>query len=165
MLKSILNIPLILAISCCIRRFSLAKVIFMNGISSWFRQFSAKLSAGLRSFMAGRYGTDRLNMVILCAGLFCSLLSVWVKAVPLNIIFWALSYGLMIWAICRTLSRNTYRRYQENRKFLQFFTRLKDRQNRYFDCPKCRQLVRVPRGKGKIAITCPRCKEKFIRKT
>ena len=74
----------------------------MNGISSWFRQFSAKLSAGLRSFMAGRYGTDRLNMVILCAGLFCSLLSVWVKAVPLNIIFWALSYGLMIWAICRT---------------------------------------------------------------
>ena len=137
----------------------------MNGISSWFRQFSAKLSAGLRSFMAGRYGTDRLNMVILCAGLFCSLLSVWVKAVPLNIIFWAVSYGLMIWAICRTLSRNTYRRYQENRKFLQFFTRLKDRQNRYFDCPKCRQLVRVPRGKGKIAITCPRCKEKFIRKT
>mgnify|MGYP000219948936 FL=1 len=137
----------------------------MNGISSWFRQFSAKLSAGLRSFMAGRYGTDRLNMVILCAGLFCSLLSVWVKTVPLNIIFWALSYGLMIWAICRTLSRNTYKRYQENRKFLQFFTRLKDRQNRYFDCPKCRQLVRVPRGKGKIAITCPRCKEKFIRKT
>ena len=137
----------------------------MNGISSWFRQFSAKLSAGLRSFMAGRYGTDRLNMVILCAGLFCSLLSVWVKAVPLNIIFWALSYGLMIWAICRALSRNTYKRYQENRKFLQIFTRLKDRQNRYFDCPKCRQLVRVPRGKGKIAITCPRCKEKFIRKT
>lgn len=70
----------------------------------------------------------------------------------------------MIWAICRALSRNTYKRYQENRKFLQFFTRLKDRQNRYFDCPKCRQLVRVPRGKGKIAITCPRCKEKFIRK-
>ena len=137
----------------------------MNGISSWFRQFSARLSAGLRSFMAGRYGTARLNMVILCTGLFCSLLSVWVKAMPANIIFWALSYGLMIWAIFRTLSRNTYRRYQENRKFLQFFTRLKDRQNRYFDCPKCRQLVRVPRGKGKIAITCPRCKEKFIRKT
>ena len=137
----------------------------MNGISSWLRQFSAKLSAGLRSFMAGRYGTDRLNMVILCAGLFCSLLSVWVTAAPMTIVFWALSYGLMIWAIFRTLSRTTYKRYQENRKFRQFFTRLKDRQNRYFDCPKCRQLVRVPRGKGKIAITCPRCKEKFIRKT
>lgn len=137
----------------------------MNGIGSWFRQLSARFCAGLRNFMAGRYGTDRLNMVILCAGLFCSLLSVWVKAVPLNLVFWALSYGLMIWAIFRTLSRNTYKRYQENRKFLQLLTRVKDRQNRYFDCPKCRQVVRVPRGKGKISITCPRCKEKFIRKT
>ena len=137
----------------------------MNGIGSWFRQLSARLAAGLRNFMAGRYGTDRLNMVILCTGLFCSLLSVWVKAMPLNLIFWALSYGLMIWAIFRTLSRNTYKRYQENRKFLLIFDRLKDRNNRYFNCPKCRQTVRVPRGKGKISITCPRCREKFIRKT
>ena len=137
----------------------------MNGIGGWFRQFSAKLSAALRSFMAGRYGTDRLNMVILCAGLVASLLSVWIKAAPLNVIFWALSYGLMIWAIVRSLSRNTYKRYQENRKFLQVFDRLKDRQHRYFDCPKCCQMVRVPRGKGKIAITCPRCKEKFVKKT
>ena len=115
--------------------------------------------------MAGRYGTDRLNMVILCAGLVASLLSVWISTAPLNLIFWALSYGLMIWAIWRTMSRNTYKRYQENRKFLQFFDRLKDREHRYFDCPKCRQMVRVPRGKGKISITCPRCKEKFVKKT
>ena len=45
------------------------------------------------------------------------------------------------------------------------FDRLKDRQHRYFACPKCRQTVRVPRGKGKISITCPKCREKFIRKT
>ena len=45
------------------------------------------------------------------------------------------------------------------------FDRLKDRQNRYYTCPRCRQTVRVPRGKGKIAITCPRCKERFIKKT
>jgi len=137
----------------------------MNGLSSWFRQFSAKLSAALRGFMAGRYGTDRLNMVILCAGLASSLLSVWIRMAPFNLIFWALSYGLMIWAIFRSLSRNTYKRYQENRKFLQIFDRLKDRNHRYFDCPKCRQMVRVPRGKGKIAITCPRCREKFVKKT
>ena len=137
----------------------------MNGIGGWFRQFSAKLSASLRNFMTGRYGTDRLNMVILCAGLVASLLSVWIKAAPLNLIFWALSYGLMIWAIFRSLSRNTYKRYQENRKFLLVFDRLKDREHRYFDCPKCRQMVRVPRGKGKISITCPRCREKFVKKT
>lgn len=137
----------------------------MNGISSWLRQFSSKLSALLRGFMAGRYGTDRLNMVILCAGLVASLLSVWTKSRGLNLIFFLLSYGLMIWAIFRSLSRNTYKRYLENRKFLQLINRVKDRQNRYFDCPKCRQVVRVPRGKGKISITCPRCKEKFVRKT
>ena len=137
----------------------------MNGISGWFRQFTAKLSVGLRNFMSGRYGTDRLNMVILGVGLVASLLSVWVQSMPLNMIYILLSYGMMIWAICRTLSRNTYKRYQENRKFLQFFDRLKDREHRYFDCPKCRQMVRVPRGKGKISITCPRCKEKFVKKT
>ena len=115
--------------------------------------------------MSGRYGTDRLNMVILCAGLVASILSVIISVQPFNLIFWALSYGLMIWAICRSLSRNTYKRYLENRKFLQVYDRLKDRQHRYFDCPKCRQTVRVPRGKGKISITCPRCKEKFVKKT
>ena len=137
----------------------------MNGMNGWFRQFAAKVTAGLRSFMYGRYGTDRLNMVILCAGLVASLLSMMIHMQPLNLIFWALSYGLMIWAICRSLSRNTYKRYQENRKFLQVYDRLKDRQHRYFDCPKCRQTVRVPRGKGKISITCPRCREKFVKKT
>jgi len=137
----------------------------MNSLGGWFRQLTAKLSAGIRSFMTGRYGTDRLNMVILCAGLAASILSSLVRVTPLNLIFWLLSYALMIWAIWRSLSRNTYKRYQENRKFLQFFDRLKDRQHRYFDCPKCRQMVRVPRGKGKISITCPRCREKFVKKT
>lgn len=137
----------------------------MNGISGWFRQFSAKLSQALRSFMAGRYGIDRLSMAILCAGLAASLLSMISKAPAWNLSLFIVSYGLMIWAIFRILSRNTFKRYQENRKFLQFFDRLKDRHNCYFDCPKCHQTVRVPRGKGKIAITCPRCKEKFIRKT
>ena len=137
----------------------------MNGMGGWFRQFSARLSAALRGFMAGRYGTDKLNMVILSVGLAVSLLSVFFRHPPVNLLLVVLSYGLMIWAIFRSLSRNTYKRYQENRKFLQFTSRLKDRQNRYFDCPKCRQVVRVPRGKGKISITCPKCHEMFIRKT
>ena len=137
----------------------------MNGFLGWLQHFFSNISQGFRRFMYGRYGTDRLSMVILTAGLICSLLSTFIRVFPFNLIFLALSYGLMIWAIFRVMSRNTYKRYEENRKFLQFFDRLKDRQNRYFDCPKCHQTVRVPRGKGKISITCPRCKEKFIRKT
>lgn len=137
----------------------------MNSFGGWFRQFTAKLTYGLRRFMEGRYGTDRLNMVILCTGLAASILSSLLKVSGLNVIFWLLSYGLMFWAIWRSLSRNTYKRYQENRKFMQIVDRIKDRQHRYFDCPKCRQTVRVPRGKGKISITCPRCREKFVKKT
>ena len=137
----------------------------MNNFSRWFRQFSAKLSANFRHFMMGRYGTDRLNMAILGVGLAASLLSAIFQVQPLNLLFFVLSYAMLIWAIYRTLSRKTYKRYEENRRFLQFWTRIKDRQHRYFDCPKCRQIVRVPRGKGKISITCPRCREKFIKKT
>ena len=130
-----------------------------------FKQFIAQLTAKLQRFMAGRYGTDRLNMAILGVGLAACLISAFFRNPLVNLVLTALSYGLMIWAITRTLSRNVYKRYQENRKFLQFFDRLRDRQHRYYDCPKCRQVVRVPRGKGKIAITCPKCREKFIRKT
>ena len=137
----------------------------MDKLSLWLRQAGARFSAGMRSFMYGRYGSDRLNMVILCTGLVACILSSMFRSVGNRTVFWALSYALMFWAIFRALSRNTYKRYQENRKFLLIFDRLKDRNNRYFDCPKCRQTVRVPRGKGKISITCPRCKEKFIRKT
>ena len=137
----------------------------MNELGGWFRQFTAKLTASFRNFMVGRYGTDRLNMAILGVGLVASLLSVVIKFAPVNLFLFFLSYGMMFWAIFRTLSRNTYKRYQENRKFLQVYDRLKDRQHRYFDCPKCRQTVRVPRGKGKISITCPRCREKFVKKT
>ena len=129
------------------------------------RDLIGKFTAGLRRFMAGRFGTDRLNMVILCAGLVLVIIYGLVPNAILKLILWAASYGLMIWAVFRSLSRNTYKRYQENRKFSQFFDQLKDREHRYYDCPKCHQPVRVPRGKGKISITCPRCREKFIRKT
>ena len=137
----------------------------MSKFSLWLHRAGARMNAGLRSFMSGRYGSDRLNMVILCAGLVASILSSLFRNLNARMIFLVLSYALMIWAIFRALSRNTYKRYQEHRRFLLIFDRLKHRNNRYFNCPKCRQTVRVPRGKGKISITCPRCREKFIRKT
>ncbi|MBE7002596.1 MAG: hypothetical protein E7421_07940 [Ruminococcaceae bacterium] len=129
------------------------------------RNFLSKLAAGLRHFMLGRYGTDKLNMTILGVGVICSVLVMFVRLPVLDLALTVLAYGLMIWAIFRMFSRNTYKRYQENRKYLRFLERLKDREHRYFECPRCRQPVRVPRGKGKISITCPKCKEKFVKKT
>ena len=129
------------------------------------RQFLQQLGYRFRNFMVGRYGTDKLNMVILCTGLAVCFVSAFFHNPKVNLLLTAVSYGLMFWALFRSFSRNTYKRYQENRKFLQFFDRLKDRDHRYYDCPKCRQVVHVPRGKGKIAITCPKCRERFIKKT
>ncbi len=137
----------------------------MGGVGNWFRSVGSKIKMGLRRFMTGRYGTDKLNMVILGIGLIFCLVSLFLRFAPVNLALTAISYGFMGWAIFRTLSRNTYKRYQENRKYLMLLQKLKDREHRYYDCPRCRQQVRVPRGKGKIAITCPKCKEKFIKKT
>lgn len=124
-----------------------------------------RIKQALRRFMMGRYGTDKLNMWILGGGLLLCLISVFIPFPIADLVLTTASYALMIWAIFRTLSRNTYRRYRENRRFLMLLDRIKDRDHKYFDCPKCRQPVRVPRGKGKIMITCPKCKEKFQRKS
>ncbi len=118
-----------------------------------------------RRFMQGRYGNDKLNMTILWSGVLFCLLSMMIPVGKVRIVLSFLSYVCMFWAIFRGLSRNTYMRYEENRRYLAFLERLKDRQHRHYRCPRCRQSVRVPRGKGKIAITCPRCKEKFIKRT
>ncbi len=125
----------------------------------------SKFRNWLNHFMMGRYGTDKLNIAILVAGLIASVLSLFVKLPLIDLLLILVSYGLMGWALFRILSRNTYKRYRENRKYLMLVQRIKDREHRYFDCPRCRQQVRVPRKRGKISITCPKCKEKFIRKT
>ena len=126
---------------------------------------AGKFRDGIRKFMSGRYGTDKLNMWILVAGVIFCLVGMFIPFAIVKLVLILLAYGLMGWAIFRTFSRNTYKRYRENRRFLMLLDRFKDKEHRYFDCPKCRQSVRVPRKKGKIAITCPKCKEKFVRKT
>ena len=128
-----------------------------------------RFTNGLRRFMSGRYGTDKLNMALLGFGLFLCILEmilqIWLNNSWILLSLTLLSYATMFVAIFRMFSRNINKRYQENRRFLRFWERLKDRKHRYYSCPRCRQPVRVPKGKGKIAITCPRCKEKFIKKT
>ena len=142
-----------------------SKVILMNNFSAWLRQMGYRLSMGLRRFFMGRYGHDKLNMAILSGGLLLCVIGMFVDNVLADLILTLGSYALLVWSLVRCFSRNTYKRYQENRRFLLWLDRLKDQKHRYFACPRCRQTVRVPRGKGKIAITCPKCREKFIKKT
>jgi uncharacterized paraquat-inducible protein A len=127
----------------------------------------------LRNFMMGRYGPDQLGVAMIVASLIASLL-VGVTGV---IIFRYVSYALLIIATARMISRKIERRRSENDKFIRvwwpartrlmrFFTGLKDRKtHKFFKCPGCKNLLRVPKGKGKLQITCPKCGERFIKKT
>ena len=70
----------------------------MKDFGSWLRALGGKLQAGLYRFMSGRYGTDRLNVVILCVGVAASLLSAFLQHTWAGQAAWVLSYALMIWA-------------------------------------------------------------------
>ena len=112
-------------------------------------------------FMYGRYGTDQLNNALLILGVALTVLGWFCSTAFLTV----LSYIPLALVIYRMFSRDVNRRRKENQKFLQFFARLKDRDSRYFSCPRCRQTVRVPRHRGKINIHCPKCGNQFIKKT
>lgn len=120
--------------------------------------------------MYGRCGVDQLNLFLLSVVIFLSLASVILSVIGgvctlIGMLVNLLSHLILLWYLFRFLSRNLEKRILENRRFLSLFSRIKDRQNRYYRCPNCKQTVRVPRGRGKVCIKCPRCNEKFIRKT
>jgi len=124
-----------------------------------------RITNACRRFMVGRYGIDKLNMAILIAGFILSIVNIFMPFATVRLVLTLLSYVLMGLAIFRCFSRNIYKRYRENRRYLLWLQRYKDKQHRYFDCPHCRQQVRVPKGKGKINISCPKCGTKFLKKT
>ena len=131
------------------------------------------MSNSFRQFMYGRYGSDELNMALLAAALVLSVLNSMFSAVfrghaAMSVVTLCVSvviYALLIYGIFRIFSRNIYKRRRENRKFLNFWNRLRDREHRYFNCPQCKQTVRVPKNRGKINIRCPKCSERFIKTT
>ena len=123
--------------------------------------------------MLGRYGPDQLNIALIIFSLIISLVQ---RFVGLAFLLY-LSYTLLLLAVFRLLSRNIPRRRAENDRFIKiwwpvrtrisrFFLRLKGlKTHRFFKCPGCKNILRVPRKKGKLQITCPRCGERFFKKT
>lgn len=133
-----------------------------------------RIGNAIRRFMYGRYGSDQLNLALLITAITISLTnSILATALSVSVVYtniispvlYLLTTLLLVLCLVRMFSRSIYRRQQENKVFLRFWNRLRDRKNRYFSCPNCRQVVRVPRHRGKINIRCPKCGEKFIRKT
>ena len=123
--------------------------------------------------MVGRYGTDGLNQFLSIASIVMILIALITR---LNIFTW-LGLALLIYCYYRTFSRNISKRTEENYCYYTMRDRvtnkisgLKDQwANRklyhYYRCPKCRQKLRVPRGRGRIQISCPRCGTQFIKKS
>ena len=125
-----------------------------------------KLGDAFRRFMYGRYGTDALNRTLLIVSVVLLLLSmVGSRFLPGLSVLGYVAYVPLVWSIVRMYSRNIEKRRRENAAYQRLLMRIKDRNNRYFRCPRCRQTVRVPRGKGKINIRCPKCSERFIKTT
>lgn len=123
-------------------------------------------------FMQGRYGVDTLNTHALYLVIFLLVVNIFIN----NFIIMIISYVLWFVILYRMFSKQVYKRYNENEKYLNlikpvtmFFklqkNRLSDRQHKYYRCPQCQQMVRVPRGKGKIIVTCPKCHHKFEKRT
>ena len=123
----------------------------------------------IRRFMSGRYGSDQLNIALILLVLALSLINNLLYVILGSKFLYSLLSFLYTCVVCfafyRMFSKNIPLRQLENQKWLNLWTRLKDRNHRYFRCPHCKQRVRVPRHKGKINIRCPRCGVKFIRKT
>ncbi len=131
-----------------------------------------------RRFLMGRYGNDRLNFAIVILSLLCGIMTFFVSGVA-DLVFSLLQLMLLgLWAM-RSLSRNFYARRKENQSFLRFwdkckrrfsgisgfFSRLKDTKHKYFKCPNCKSRLRVPKGRGEITVTCPRCRNRFDKKS
>lgn len=129
----------------------------------------------LYNFFRGRNGVDQLAMAAWVASLVFLLLSLFGGAV--GVLFNFLTLAAMVYAWFRALSRNVGKRSQENARYLSatagirrklrnLKTRFAQRKDfKFFTCPTCHTLLRVPRGKGKIQITCRKCGNRFSGKT
>lgn len=122
----------------------------------------------LSRVMTGRYGSDSFNRFLSAAALALLVLSILVRG-TVGKLFWLLALALLILSYMRMLSRKTDRRQKENLRYMHYkyritarFRGLKQRRKyRFFKCPSCGITARVPRGKGKIRITCPKCGHEF----
>jgi hypothetical protein len=127
-------------------------------------------------FMVGRYGMDHFGRFLVYFSLALMIISLFF---PKSVVYW-LALAVLGYSYFRMFSRNTNSRYRENLKYLEYKNRVvafwrsrnfgrsrtkQDPTKKIFKCPGCRQKVRVPRGKGAILITCPRCKTQFQKRT
>lgn len=132
----------------------------------------------LLQFMVGRYGFDQFYRFQLACGVICFFLSsLFQKVAVLNKLLYVAAVAMLAWALYRALSRNVEKRYLENLHYLELLGSMQRKlriskekfqqrkEFKFFVCPNCKTNLRVPRGKGKVNITCSKCGTRFQGKT
>ena len=126
-----------------------------------------------RKFMAGRYGIDQLSIALLVLSIILAIVFAFFPYHLIRLIY----IGLLVYTYFRIFSRNINQRYKENYAFLKFISPVRKKWNqilaqfkgrkthKFYKCSFCSQMIRVPKGKGKIKITCPKCRNTMIRRT
>ncbi|WP_314794278.1 hypothetical protein [Eggerthia catenaformis] len=131
-----------------------------------------KLRYRIYQFMQGRYGLDTLNQHLNYALLVLIFIHFFIRSYWLNVLIWV----LLIIEVYRMLSKKIYARQKENEAYLRIISplrdffhllslRRKDKEHAYYRCPQCKQITRIPKGRGKVDITCPQCHCVFERKS
>ena len=130
-----------------------------------------KCKMALQRLMYGRNGSDQLGRAAIVAALVLDVVSMFVirnrHLQLVGILLYWVAMALLLYAIFRAFSKNLYKRREENSKFLQWTWKVKngrsaakarhaDTAHKYFTCKNCKTICRVPVGKGKVIITCPK---------
>ena len=140
--------------------------------------FFQKMQNALIRFMYGRNGFDQLNRFLFWVVLILDIASIFLARgeSPLGGILSLVVTAAWLLLLFRTFSRNLAKRQEENQKFVSWWWKVKnktagakarhaDRDHKYFTCKSCGAICRVPVGKGKIVITCPKCRAQIQAKT
>ena len=120
-------------------------------------------------FMQGRYGNDEMSKFLLGVSMAFLILKLITKSAMFDLLFWV----CLIYSYFRMFSKNHSARYAENQNYLALknkwmykwenHKRMREQKKIYhiYNCPYCKQKIRIPKGKGSIIITCPKCKQEF----
>ena len=141
----------------------------MDRMKNWFRSLGSKM----QSFMYGRYGYDELSQFLSMTALVCIIAGLFIYPG----FFCGLAMALYLVTMFRMYSKNIMKRQQEREAYLRRTQPLRDWQalqkrkfndrktHKFYRCSQCKTSLRVPKGKGKIKIRCPKCGAEIVKKT
>lgn len=136
--------------------------------------------ATIRNIWKTANGFDSLSRFLLKIGLIVIVLSF-----PLDkkIVYW-IGVAILLFVYIRTFSKDKQKYNQQNSTFMKYKRKVtsffqgqidavkkfrnklqQKKMYRFYKCPNCGQNIRIPKGKGKVTITCPSCSTKFVKKT